>query len=43
MSNTSDTKELGFAIVNDAIYEGSERLGLVIEADPRRVCSMAST
>ena len=35
--------DFGFAIVDDAIYEGSERLGLVIEADPRRVCSMAST
>ena len=34
--------DFGFAIVDDAIYEGSERLGLVIEGDPSHVAGMAA-
>ena len=33
--------DFGFAIVDDAIYEGSERLGLIIEPDPTHVVGMA--
>ena len=34
--------DFGFAIVDDAIYEGSERLDLVIEPDPTHVAGMAA-
>ena len=34
--------DFGFAIVDDAIYEGSERFGLVIEPDPTHVVGMAA-
>ena len=32
--------DFGFAIVDDAIYEGSEQLGLIIEPDPTHVAGM---
>ena len=32
--------DFGFAIVDDAIYEGSERLDLIIEPDPTHVAGM---
>ena len=34
--------DFGFAIVDNAIYEGSERLDLVIEPDPTHVAGMAA-
>ena len=34
--------DFGFAIVDNAIYEGSERLDLVIEPDPTHVVGMAA-